>query len=184
MKQISDRQKQDKRLVDLPERLHDYQHPEAVPPRSKKVSNAEKRQALVEQRIQAAMANGEFDNLPGAGKPLPLNENPYLEPGQAWAFDLLKRNGFAPEWIERGKAIRRELEQARRRLCAAWEMRQGNPAREPHWQAAVGRFEETLHKLNRKIDVFNLIVPALSAQRERLQLARELQRVKTLTRKE
>ena len=29
---------------------------------------------IIEERIQEAMANGEFDNLEGAGKPLNLDE--------------------------------------------------------------------------------------------------------------
>jgi len=45
----------------------------------------------VEQRIREAMENGEFDNLSGQGKPLPLNENPFLEPGLDLAFGLLQK---------------------------------------------------------------------------------------------
>ncbi len=138
--------------------------------------NEEERQAVVEQRIQEAMKNGAFDNLPGKGKPLELNQNPYLEPGQALAFGLLKNNGFAPEWIERDKEIRQELAAARAELRMAWRQIQPNPAADPLWQAAVARFEAALPKLNRKIDDFNLLVPIVSSQRPRLRLADELRR--------
>ena len=138
--------------------------------------NEEERQALVEQRIQEAMKNGAFDNLPGKGKPLDLNQNPYLEPGQALAFGLLKNNGFAPEWIERAKEIRQELAAARAELRSAWRQRQDNPASDAFWQAIVAHFELRLVKLNRKIDDFNLIVPIVSSQRPRLRLADELRR--------
>jgi DnaJ family protein C protein 28 len=136
----------------------------------------EERRALVEQRIQEAMASGAFDNLPGKGKPLDLNQNPYLEPGQALAFGLLKNNGFAPEWIERAKEIRQELDAARAELRSAWRQHQSNPASDAFWQATVARFEATLAKLNRKIDDFNLIAPIVSSQRPRLRLADELRR--------
>lgn len=165
------------RLEELPTRLHDYRHPGDKPTRSTRARRAEERQSLVEERIQEAMANGEFDNLPGAGKPLPLNDNPYAEPGQEWAFGLLKRNGLAPEWIERDKSIRRQLEAARNNLAAAWQSHRADPAFAPHWQHAVDRFAAQLTKINRQIDDFNLVAPSLSVQRSRLSLERELRRV-------
>jgi len=139
--------------------------------------NEAERRALVENRIQEAMKSGAFDDLPGKGKPLDLNSNPYLEPGQELAFGLLKNQGFAPEWIERDKEIRRELAAARDELRAAWHHRQANPVHESVWQAAVARFEVQLNKLNRQIGDFNLIVPIVSKQRARLRLAHELRRL-------
>jgi DnaJ family protein C protein 28 len=171
------RQQKQQNLTDLPEKLQDYQTPPQERPQQKKPVNEEQRQILVERLILEAMENGEFDNLPGKGKPLVFDENPYLEPGQELAFGLLKRNGFAPEWIERDKAIRQELEAARKSLRLAWQQRRQNPAYEAKWQTAVTHFEAAILKLNRKIDDFNLIVPVVSAQRARLRLADELQRV-------
>lgn len=164
-----------KRWENLQDKLNDYQTPAEERPPQKKPNRAEERQALVEQLIQEAMERGEFDNLPGKGKPLRLDDNPYLEPGQELAFGLLKKNGFAPEWIERDKEIRRELETARRRLRQAWQQRQGNPANEQRWQAAVNQFEQSLVKLNQKIRDFNLIVPMASLQRALLQLQSEVE---------
>ena len=166
-----------KKLSELPENLDDYQHPNEKPQARKPLGNELQRQALVEQRIQEAMAKGAFDNLPGAGKPLRLNKNPYQEPGQEWAFDWLKRNNFAPEWVERNKAIERQLETARAQLKTAWQQYQNNPATVSNWQAAVSRFEDSLQKLNKKIDDFNLIVPVTSAQRKHIYLENELRRI-------
>lgn len=132
---------------------------------------------LVEQRIQEAMASGAFENLPGQGKPLKLSRNPYLDPSLELAYGLLKNNGYAPEWIARDKEIREELEAARARLRMAWIQYQANPVDEALWRGAVIRFEETINRLNRKIDDFNLIVPILSCQRRRLRLAEELRQL-------
>ena len=129
---------------------------------------------LVEGRIQDAMAAGDFDNLPGEGKPLNLLRNPYLDLSLDLAYGLLKNNGFAPDWITRDKEIREELEAARARLRAAWGQSRANPADENPWQAALAQFNETLTQLNRKIDDLNLIVPIPSCQRARLKLADEL----------
>ena len=164
-------------LSELHDKVEDYQNPSEKRPPKKKPTSQKERQALVEQLIQEAMERGEFDNLPGKGKPLPLDDNPYLEPGQALGFGLLKKNGFAPEWIERDKEIRRELEAARAKLHLAWQQRQVHPVGKARWQTAVADFEERLSKLNRKIDDFNLIVPIVSLQRSRLRLENEVESV-------
>ena len=173
---ISKRQRR-QRLEDLQSEFTQRESPPELSNKADRPPNEAERQALVEQRIQEAMANGAFDHLPGRGKPLNLNSNPYLEPGQELAFGLLKNNGFAPEWIERDKEIRRELEAARSQLRLAWQRRRDGSAGEVSWQAAVARFEAHLTKINRQIDDFNLIVPIVSKQRARLRLDRELHRL-------
>lgn len=130
----------------------------------------EARQSLVEQRIQQAMTEGKFDNLPGHGKPLDLDDNPYLEPGQELAFGLLKQNGFAPEWIEQDKVIRQRLADARERLHRVWT---SDPS-DSVWQVALSRFGQELGQINQLIDKLNLIVPIISCQRNRLQLETEV----------
>lgn len=163
---------QSRRLSRLKYQLEEHQTPAELPPQPDRPRTEAERQNMVEQRIQEAMAEGLFDNLPGKGKPLPLNSNPYLEPGQELAFGLLKNNGFAPEWIERDKEIRRELAAARKRLRLAWQQGADKPA----WPRAVARFEAELAKLNRKIDDFNLIVPIVWRQRSRVRLEDEIRR--------
>jgi hypothetical protein len=46
-------------------------------------------QSLAEQRIQSAQAAGQFDNLPGFGKPIPGIDEPHDE--LWWVKDKLKR---------------------------------------------------------------------------------------------
>jgi hypothetical protein len=84
---------------------------------------------------------------------------------------------MAPDWIERDKEIRQEVTAARNRLRLAWQHYQVDPASETTWQAAIAHFAETLLKLNRKIDRFNLIVPIPTSQRFRLRLEDELRRL-------
>ena len=69
---------------------------------------------LVSQRIEDAMRRGLFDNLPGKGRPLDLERNPYVSADQQMALNLLKNNDLIPEWI----AARREVLAARDRLRA------------------------------------------------------------------
>lgn len=57
--------------------------------------------ALVERRIQAAMARGEFDHLPGAGRPLAFDDDPLVPEELRVAFRLLKNAGFVPPELAR-----------------------------------------------------------------------------------
>ncbi len=52
--------------------------------------------ALVERRIQTAIANGEFTNLPGAGRPLPLDDDLLIPAELRVAYRILKNAGFVP----------------------------------------------------------------------------------------
>lgn len=56
--------------------------------------------ALVERRIAEAIARGEFDDLPGAGKPLALDDDPLVPEEVRVAHRILKNAGFVPPEIE------------------------------------------------------------------------------------
>jgi hypothetical protein len=68
---------------------------------------------LAERRIQQAMARGEFDNLPGRGKPLAL-ENDGLVPEELRAgYRLLKNAGYLPPALQ----LHREIKEAEQLLA-------------------------------------------------------------------
>ena len=52
---------------------------------------------LVEEKIREAMANGEFDNLPGKGKPIDLDAYFATPEDVRVAYSILKSAGFVPE---------------------------------------------------------------------------------------
>ncbi len=52
--------------------------------------------ALVEQRIEGAIAAGEFDDLPGAGRPLALDDDTLVPEELRVAYRILKNAGFLP----------------------------------------------------------------------------------------
>jgi hypothetical protein len=59
----------------------------------------------VEQAITEAMARGEFDNLPGKGKPLDLDA--YFAAPEEWrmAYSVLRSAGYLPEEVQLLKEI-------------------------------------------------------------------------------
>jgi DnaJ homologue, subfamily C, member 28, conserved domain len=58
--------------------------------------------AVAEERIQEAMRRGDFDNLPGAGRPLLLDDDPLVPAEVRAAHRILKNAGLVPvEILER-----------------------------------------------------------------------------------
>jgi hypothetical protein len=61
--------------------------------------------AIAEERIQAAMRRGDFDNLPGAGQPLRLDDDPLVPPEVRIANRILKNAGLVPVELEQRREI-------------------------------------------------------------------------------
>jgi hypothetical protein len=120
---------------------------------------------LSEERIRAAMEEGKFDNLPGMGKPLNLDDNPYEAEDMRMANNLLRSNEFSPVWMEIGKEIERDVEIARSRYLAL--------AANAEEQARI-EFSVAIAALNRRILDYNLRVPATVFQRPILDLQKEI----------
>lgn len=58
--------------------------------------------AIAEERIAEAIRRGDFDDLPGAGKPLDLDGDPLVPEDVRAIYRVLKHAGFVPpEIIER-----------------------------------------------------------------------------------
>ena len=62
--------------------------------------------ALVEQRIAAAAARGEFDDLPGAGAPQELDDDLLVPEEVRVANRILKNAGFVPPAVEQLRSLR------------------------------------------------------------------------------
>lgn len=62
---------------------------------------------IVENRIKKAQKRGEFDNLPGAGKPLELYNDQHIPEDLRLAYKILKNGDCLPPEIELKKEIQR-----------------------------------------------------------------------------
>lgn len=118
-------------------------------------------ESLVERRIREAMEQGDFDALPGEGKPLDLEVNPYEDPELSMAHRMLKNAGMAPAWIEERRDIDRAVEQARQRLVRGGDRQ---------------AFASEVARLNSRILSYNLKVPSGTWNLPQLSLERELAR--------
>lgn len=57
-------------------------------------------ESAIEQKIREAMERGEFDDLPGTGKPLDLNAYFNTPEDLRLAYSMLKSNEFVPAEVE------------------------------------------------------------------------------------
>jgi hypothetical protein len=60
---------------------------------------------LAEARIEEALADGAFDDLPGAGRPLDLDDDRLVPEELRAAYRILKRAGFVPLEVEARKEL-------------------------------------------------------------------------------
>lgn len=70
--------------------------------------------SLVDIRIAEATAKGEFDNLPGAGQPLELDNDTHVPAEERAAYRLLKNSGFVPPELEQISEVNALLAQIER----------------------------------------------------------------------
>ena len=69
---------------------------------------------LAEQRITDAQQRGELDDLPGAGKPLVIDDEPFASPEERMVNKILKNAGCVPE----GVMLRKEIATLRQAIDA------------------------------------------------------------------
>jgi hypothetical protein len=72
---------------------------------------------LADRRVEEAMREGKFDNLPGKGKPLDLEPMPADENARMtwWALRLLKNNDYTPDEVR----LRKQVDVLREESAAA-----------------------------------------------------------------
>ena len=77
---------------------------------------------IADQRIAESIANGDFDDLPGSGKPLELDDDSLLPEELRLAYRILKNAGFVPPEIEslKGSKAERKLVLLRARIEARY----------------------------------------------------------------
>ncbi len=132
-------------------------------------------QNIIDRRIADAEAEGLFNDLPGHGKPLNLDDDSLVPEDDRAAYRLLKNGGFAPPWIEMQKSIFAEqeqlanwLERANRRWSSIGPLEQ---------QRLRDEYQQRLTDLNRMITNYNLTAPPVVGQLPLLQPWRELRKL-------
>jgi DnaJ family protein C protein 28 len=134
----------------------------------------------IEEIIRQAMQEGKFDDLPGKGKPLNLDQNPHQDPEWRVAHHLLKSSGFSLPWIELLGEINENLQQARESLARSWawlKSEHGSQLNSVEWQASIEQFGQRVQAINEQVRTYNLEVPTPRFQIPLVDLHREIEQI-------
>lgn len=138
----------------------------------------------LDEQIRRAIEEGKFDNLPGKGKPLDLNQNPHEDPAWRMAFNMLRSSGYTLPWIETRQEIETEFETAQQNLARSWDWRKSSLEKnlpyalvEDEWQRALKAFKEIIANLNKKIFNYNLEVPSDQFKHRVINPEREIDKI-------
>jgi hypothetical protein len=150
-------------------------------------------ETIAERKIQDAIKDGAFDNLPGKGKPLDLDSDSGIPPEMRAASRILKNANVPPDWIQLDKGIRHLIENCRSlRLKFELEYQRrikahstsvpshaiGNRAESdfPGWYSRESqRYLEALRQVNGEILKYNFIAPNCTQRHVPFRLAQEMQ---------
>lgn len=116
----------------------------------------------VDRMIHEAQQRGDFDNLPGAGKPLDLDDNVYAGE-MASAYRVAKNANAAPLWVQLDKEIGEDkaaLEAFLERNGQYIASMQGPaPERARERERLRARYMRKADELNKKIGEYNIARP-------------------------
>lgn len=136
-------------------------------------------QTLIEQKVKEAIGDGDVSHLPGAGKPLNLDDDIYTPKHMRVTFKVMKDNNVAPDWMMTGKALeqiedkllkqiairasryQREYSQALRKGSILEEIQI-----EDSWKAYIAEFSERIERYNKEVLTYNLSVPNQVAHKQ------------------
>lgn len=138
----------------------------------------------LDEQIKKAIREGLFDDLPGRGKPLPLDDYPFEDPSWRLANHILRSSGFSLPWIVTRKEIDDDYQAALEELKRTWNWRTTKINQnlldfnvENEWVRAQEIFKEKVVDLNKRIFTNNLEVPLDRFKLRQINFERELRRV-------
>jgi len=129
---------------------------------------------IAEGKIQEAMEEGKFDNLPGKGKPIVFDDDPMTPPHLRMVNRILRNANVLPEWMQ----IFRDIETERKQLLelhrkvirenGKWAARLARQPQMPGvahqyslWHAkARSDYLKLLKSINSSILKFTLVAPS------------------------
>jgi DnaJ family protein C protein 28 len=148
---------------------------------------------IAERKIQEAIEEGKFDDLPGKGKPLNLDDDPFTPPHLRLANRILKNAGVLPDWMQVEQEMeltRQENERTFERLKKEYVKRRervdsrtalGNPEKRKRdfaaWHARVrAGYLASLKRVNTDITKLSLIAPSVQRVHFPYNIAQEMER--------
>ncbi|GAB6180631.1 DUF1992 domain-containing protein [Desulfotomaculum defluvii] len=111
---------------------------------------------LAENKIKEAMSKGDFDNLPGSGKPLVLDDLSHVPEDLRAGYRLLKNAGVVPEEME----IKKEIISLQKLINYCYEENEKN--------RLTKKLNEKILRFNILMEKRNVVSPALSLYKDKI----------------
>jgi hypothetical protein len=138
---------------------------------------------LIESRIRDAVAEGQFDNLKGAGKPLAFSQEEDLA-GENWlGYKILQNGDLLPEWLMLAKEIevdRERLAVLDQRHAEACDLAASSGDWAGHAASIRTRrdaYESAARQLRQKQDRYNQSAPSIHLERAGIWVEHHLARL-------
>jgi hypothetical protein len=135
--------------------------------------------------IEKGIRDGQFDNLPGKGKPFNWEDwdNPYSKPEDRVINSILKNAGFAPGWVADRRDIMQQIDAARGALSRVWKWVRANGGTSDtlagqQWARALESFTRRVNEINDHIRDHNLMLPDPGIALKLLDLDGEIAQIK------
>jgi len=103
--------------------------------------------------IEEAIRKGQFDDLPGKGKPLNLDPNPHEDPERRLAHKVLHDAGYKLPWIDERNEIEAAIKNMQTILARDYDdyrAMQSAPHARSAWDAAVANFYARVVEINKR----------------------------------
>lgn len=142
---------------------------------------------LSDEIIRSARARGEFDNLPGRGKPIetdPLINNPFVDRTEYFLNRIIQRNGAAPPWVMMQQEVDTEISTVRSQLNSAFkrcldDIKENNSITSKFLlmkkfeSFEKSFFDKELSRINMRVRSYNVMCPQ-PVRKQLLDLDREI----------
>jgi len=142
---------------------------------------------VVEQQVAEAIQQGDFENLPGQGKPLDFSDDSLVPDDQRLAYKLLKNNDLTPTWIGERSDIQTKIDHWRITIQsqfvhyqARWETVKHHEEQsviQKLWSSSLEQHQAKLQEINSDIRTLNLQQPIVSLEFFHLQMEKELEQL-------
>ncbi len=143
----------------------------------------------IEDQVRRAFAEGKFDNLPGKGKPLHLEDDSHIHPEWRMAYRMLAGSGHGLPWMHSRDEIFKSLDQARAELIRTWNWCQAQDSDEAstdasveakeEWRRAQENFCTQISGINRQIANYNLEAPSPQLHLRKIDALQEINQLQT-----
>ncbi len=143
---------------------------------------------IAERKIQEAIEEGKFDNLPGKGKPIVFDDDPGVPLDVRMANKVLKNAGALPDWMmiqndiltERQEAVKQRanlIRENERRQARLRTLRRDHPdvSRFAEWHAlSRASYLRRLKSVNTSILKFSMMAPSTAPGYSPYRIEREM----------